>query len=91
MSKPEEKILFAVSTDHADNTPVILLGIPKAGWEYMKNGKTHTFNLAKIGLPVRLVLFGGKDSDSILKVLKEDLAKQGITIDDQRGKIDFGI
>lgn len=56
----------------------------------MKDGKTHTFDLSKAGLPVRVVLFGGKDNQSLLKILKEDLAKQGIRVDDRRGE-DFSI
>lgn len=30
MSKPEEKILFAISTDHEDQTPVVMFAIPTA-------------------------------------------------------------
>jgi hypothetical protein len=90
MSKTEEKILFAISIDHKDQAPIIMFAIPTAAWEYMKDGKTHTFDLSKAGLPVRVVLFGGGDSESLMKVLKEDLAKQGIRVDDRRGE-DFSI
>ncbi len=90
MSKPEEKIIFAISQDHENQTLLVMLGIPTAAWEYMKDGKTHTFDLQKAGLPVRLVLFGGRDLESIMKILKEDLQKQGIKVNDQRGK-DFSI
>jgi hypothetical protein len=90
MSKPEEKVLFAISTDHKDQTPIVLFAIPTAAWEYMKDGKTHTFDLNKAGLPVRVVLFGGKDSESLLKILKQDLAKQGIRVEDRRSE-DFSI
>ncbi len=89
-AEPEEKILFAVSRDHQDQPPVILLAIPTAAWEYMKDGHTHSFDLSKAGIPVRLVLFGAKDTEAALKILKEDLAAKGIQVDDRRGE-DFSI
>lgn len=88
--KPEEKVLFCISQDHGDRTPVVMFAIPTAAWEYMKDGKTHTFDLSKAGLPLRIVLFGGKDQTALMKVLKEDLAKKGIMVDDRRGE-DFSI
>ena len=88
--KKEEKVLFAISQDHGDQTPIILFAIPTGAWEYMKDGKTHTFDLAKAGLPIRVVLFGAKDSETAGKVLFEDLKKVGITVQDRRGE-DFAI
>lgn len=61
--KPEEKVVFAVSprghVDDDDGTFDVLLGVPLAAWEYMKDGKTHIFDLTKLGLPVRILLYGG--------------------------------
>lgn len=45
--------------------PVVILGLPEEGWKYCQNGKTHTVDLTQIGLPVRIILFGGKDHAEI--------------------------
>jgi hypothetical protein len=66
----EEKIIFALAppTDKpgGNGNPVLMLGIPKGAWDYMKDGMCHTFDLTKIGLPVQLVVFGGNTHESTL-------------------------
>jgi len=86
----EEQMVFAVSPGSGDGVPVILLGIPEKAWEYMKDGKTHTFDLTRAGLEVKLVLFGAKDHDAAMKLITDGMAERGITVIDERRK-DFSI
>lgn len=88
MVKPEEKMVFAVSTD--GDEPLLLLGIPAASWEYMRDGKTHHFDLTKAGIPLKLLVFGGKDHAEMRALIERHNAKQGMATLYQPGK-DFGI
>jgi hypothetical protein len=84
--KREQKVVFAISYGD-DGVATVLLGIPVAAWEYMKNGDTHTFDLAKVGLPVQIMMFGGPDHDACLEMIKPFLAPGHL---DARN-VDFGI
>ena len=44
----------------------------------MKDGKTHTFDLTSIGLPVKLMLFGGEGRAEITKTIEEANAARGL-------------
>lgn len=80
----EEQIVFAVSPGNGDGVPLVLLGIPKGAWEYMRDGKTHTFDLTGVGLPIKLVMFGGANHAEVMKVVTSDMASAGITVRDER-------
>jgi hypothetical protein len=85
------KIVFAVLPDgQGDGAPVVILGIPKGAWEYMKDGKTHTFDLTSIGLPIKLILFGADDHASAMKAIDGSLQAQGVPYFDKRAE-DFSI
>lgn len=91
MSGIEEKIVFAVSPPaKGEVAPVVILGIPKGAWEYMKDGMTHTFDLTKAGLPIKLILFGAESHDAAMKVLSAGIAAKGPAYLDERNK-DFSI
>jgi hypothetical protein len=67
----EGKMVFGVSPEgQGDGAPVVLLGIPAAAWEYMKDGKTHTFDLTRVGIPVKLVLYGAKDHATAMEYIR---------------------
>lgn len=59
----EQKVVFALST--RDEGYDVLLGVPTAAWDYMKDGQTHTFDLTKLGLPIRIILYGGPDRPTV--------------------------
>lgn len=85
----EEKIVFAI-TETTLEGKVILLGVPNAAWEYMKDGKTHHLDLsAIIGVSCKLLLFGGESHDSIRKTLEQAAAAQGQPVLYERK--DYGI
>jgi hypothetical protein len=56
----------------------------------MKDGKTHDFDLTSIGLPVKLMLFGGADHDAIMRAIEKLASNQGIALRDERRR-DFSI
>jgi hypothetical protein len=82
-------VLFTLA-DTGTEGKILILGIPRAAWEYMKDGKTHDFDLTAIGFPVKLMLFGGDTHDSIMKTLEAAARAQGTVIEDMRNK-DFAI
>lgn len=88
MTAPEEKMVFAVSK--RGDEPLLLLGIPAAAWEHMKDGKTHHFDLTKAGIPLKLMVFGGSSRSEIQRIIEEHNRRQGISTLYQPGK-DFGI
>ena len=88
MIKPEEKMVFAVSK--AGDEPMLLLGIPASAWDHMKDGKTHHFDLTKVGIPLKLMVFGGNSRAEIQAIIEEHNRRQGISTLYQPGK-DFGI
>src|SRR4051794_3763727 len=87
----EEKLVFGFAPPADATKPAtLLLGVPRAAWEYMKDGKTHTLDLTKIGLPIQLILYGADSHDTALRVIQEHNRRQGIPYLDERQK-GFGI
>jgi hypothetical protein len=87
----EDKIVFGVCPGgEGDGVPLVLLGIPKGAWEYMKDGKTHNFDLTKAGIPVKLMLYGGDSHSHCMKMIEAHLSKQDLPYLDQRRE-DFSI
>jgi len=88
--KREDQILFALLPTKDGQPPIIMFGIPKGAWEYMKDGKTHTVDLQKSGIPLRFMCFGAENHSAAMKVLNDAAAKLGVPYIDERGK-DFTI
>lgn len=87
----EEKIVFGISEDGTgDGVPLLLLGVPVGAWEYMSDGKTHTFDLTKAGLPIKLILFGAADHSAAIGVIEEHNRSVGLPYLDER-RSDFSI
>lgn len=85
---PEEKVIFGVAPDEGDGLAVILQ-VPPEAWAYMKDGKTHSFDLTKIGIPLRIILAGCKNrADAVAIIEAANKAKGYGTLRDTR---DFGI
>lgn len=83
-----QRVVFGASPK-GDTTDVIL-GVSAAAWEYMKDGKTHTFDLQSIGLPLRIVLFGAKDTGEAYAVIEKHNASLGLKTED-RSSEDFSM
>jgi excisionase family DNA binding protein len=74
----EQKMVFAIAPEgQGDGVPLLLLGIPAGAWDHMKEGKTHTFDLTVIGLPVKLMLFGAADHATAMGFIETKLSKEG--------------
>lgn len=91
MTKKEQKVVFGISYEgQGDGIPVVVLGIPAAAWEYMRDGKTHTFDLTKAGVAVKLILFGAETHEEAVKVFGQMNAAADAPYIDARNK-DFSI
>lgn len=87
----EEKMVFGVSPEgQGDGVPLVLLGIPAGAWEHMREGKTHTFDLTKIGLPIKIMLYGAADHAAAMKLIEGHLSDKGMPYVDARRE-DFSI
>ena len=76
MSEIEKKTVFATALS-ADGKPLILLGIPRGAWEYMRHGKTNHFDFTAAGIGVQLVMFGGPTHASVLATVKGMCVAEG--------------
>ena len=86
----ERKIVFAVGQGTSPGTPMIVMGMPAGAWVYMKDGNTHHFDFTNIGIPLQLVLYGGKDHGDCMQKIESVLAAEGVAYDDRR-RDNFGI
>lgn len=86
----EEQVVFGIAPTSDGELPVIMLGIPEGAWKYMQDGKTHTFDLTRVGLPVRIMMFGAKDHSAVMKEIEDSMKAAGVPIFDERNK-DFSI
>lgn len=84
----EEKVIFAVAPPAHANAPVtVVLGVPEGAWRYMNTGRTHTFDLTSLGLPIQIVMYGGQSHDHTMELIKPLLAEDVVDARDR----DFGI
>lgn len=88
--EPEQKCVFGVAQLERDDVPLMVVGISAEAWKYMADGKTHTFDLTSIGVPVRLMLFGAKTRAEATKAIESANAQRGAATLHVRDR-DFGI
>jgi hypothetical protein len=89
MSPRDDKIVFAVS--QTDQGPLIAVGIPRGAFEAMLNeNKTHHFDLEALGLPFKLLMFGGETHEACMAEFQEAAKQSGAAIMDRRNQ-DMGI
>lgn len=88
--KREDQIVFALLPTKDGQVPIIMFAIPEGAWDYMKDGKTHTFDLQKSGIPLRFMCFGCKSHADGMKTLNDAAKKLDVPYLDERGK-DFTI
>ena len=87
----EQQVVFAIApAGQGDGAPMLLFGIPEGAWEQMKDGHTHTFDLTKAGLPLKIVIYGGKDHAEVMKIVSDHMKERNLPYVDERG-IDFSI
>lgn len=86
----EDKIVFAISPGSGDGVPVVIVGIPVGAWDYMREGKTNHFDLTKVGLKCKFVMFGAATHDAALRALQAGASARGQPLLDER-RTDFSI
>ena len=87
----EQKLVFAISPEgQGDGVPVLLIGVARDAWIYMKDGKTHHLDLSSIGIPVKLMMFGAKNHDAAMQVMQQAIAASGQAYLDERQR-DFSM
>lgn len=85
----DKRMVFGLGQDAAGEA-VLLLGVPAAAWEHMKDGKTSHFDLAKAGLPLKVLVFGAATRNDCLKVIELHNSRVGVATFYEPGK-NFGI
>lgn len=87
----DQKIVFAVSPEgQGDGIPLLIVGVPRGAWVYMRDGKTHHFDLSRVGVPIKLMLFGCKDHADGVKTLEAAIAARGQAYENRMNQ-DFAI
>ena len=74
-----ERVVFAISPEgQGDGVPVVILGIPRGAWRYIRDGKTMTFDLnqGEHPVPVKIMMFGAETHAQIMELL--DTAQKAI-------------
>lgn len=81
-SKPKDDhqvvFMLAPGGQEPSDVPMLVVGVSEAAWEYMKDMKTHNFDLTPIGLPFKFVLFGCKDRKHALSIYEQMAAEASI-------------
>ena len=92
MSKENEnRIAFAVSFQgEGDGIPLVIMGVPKAAWEHMKDGNTHHFDLTTVGIACKLILFGSETHETAQETMRQAAKDKGVRYVDATGQY-FGI
>jgi hypothetical protein len=72
--------------------PSIIFAMSQAAWDYIKDGKTHTFDLTRAGFPMQVLIAGGPTRASVLEDIKRAILAKGGSFDDgTRPDRDLGI
>ena len=73
----ENQVVFGVSPKRPDGVRVLLLGVTTEAWNYMKDGKSHTFDFNKAGIPWQVVMYGAPDHAAAKKMIEGFIADRG--------------
>lgn len=79
-----KKLLFCVAPLKAGGPPVLMIGIPRECYEFIQNGMSQDFDLTAIGLPIKMMVFGGEDHSACLKIVEDACKASGVPILDER-------
>ncbi len=78
------QVVFGIAKEgQGDGVPVVLLGIPKGAWEWMKDGRTHTFDLTKVGMPIKIIMYGAKNHAQALSMLQQGSNAAGSPVENR--------
>lgn len=85
----DRKLVFALSKGE-NGKAIVIIGIPRLAWMWMKDSKTHHFDLSSAGLPLQLMLFGAKTHEEARQLIDQGMAMRGEAYFDER-RTDFSI
>lgn len=87
----EKQVIFAIApgSDMADGIPVLTFLIPEAGWDYMRNGMSHDFDLTNVGLPLKIVIGRTKNHATGMALLEPFLRRSKNLIDAREVDVGF--
>jgi hypothetical protein len=80
----EEQMAFALMPMLDGTGPILTIGIPAAAWERIKDGTTHSIDLTKVGIALRVVLFGASTHDAAVEMLMQGAKAAGVPVLDER-------
>lgn len=81
----QQRLVFAISPGGTgDGVPLLLVGIPQGAFDYMRDGKTNTLDLTKLGVPLKLVVYGAESHAAAKKIIDDHNAAQGVPCLDLR-------
>lgn len=84
----DERPVFLIG--QTPDGPALMIGIPDACREMLKDGNSHAFNLTKAGLPLKVLIYGAKDHDAAIAVLEGYAKENNLPFFDERRK-NFGL
>lgn len=88
----EKRVVVGVGEPLPGAVPSVILGMPPAAWDAMANGKTHTFDLTKVGIPVQIMMFRGDSYEHTVEVMQSGAVAAGAEfIDHRKPSPDLGI
>lgn len=61
--------------------PTVILAMSQASWDYCKDGRTHTFDLTKAGLPFQIIIAGGATREGIIADIETAMDQSGGVLD----------
>jgi hypothetical protein len=69
----DEQVIFAFTPANAtpDEIPVLAFIIPNDAWAYMANGRSHDFDLGRVGLPLKIIIGRTKTHATGMKLLEK--------------------
>lgn len=69
----DEQVIFAFTPadQTPDGVPVLAFVIPEAAWGYMADGRSHDFDLVRVGLPLKIIIGRTKTHASGRKLLEQ--------------------
>jgi hypothetical protein len=72
MATPEQCIFaFKPAENQPDGVPVLVFLMPQAGWDYMRNGLGHDFDLTNVGIPLKVLIGRCETRESGIAMLRK--------------------
>jgi hypothetical protein len=89
MPKSDDSV-FSVLAHGNGTAPVIAIGLTPKAWNNMLGEHTRIFDLSKIGIPIRIMIFGAESVERATEILQNAAKDAGVELEDRRGT-DFSI